>query len=85
MAAVIIAPGGARRYVIDLNTRGIPRSHRWATATATAKAQLSHLARVARYLAGGDRVQSATSHPSRMCLRFSPPQANCNACPGEMR
>lgn len=85
MAAVIIAPGGARRYVIDLNTRGIPRSHRWATATATAKARLSHLARVARYLAGGDRVQSTSCHATHMRLRCSPAQTNRSVRPGKMR
>lgn len=83
MAAVIIAPGGARRYVIDLNTRGIPRSHRWATATA--KARLSHLARVARYLAGGDRVQSTSCHATHMRLRCSPAQTNRSVRPGKMR
>lgn len=83
MAADIIAPGDARRYVIDLNTRGIPLSHRQATATE--KALPSRLAHIARYLASGDRAQSASCHATDMRLRFSPPQTNRSVRPGEMR
>lgn len=69
MAAVIIAPGDARRYAKHLSAPGIPPR---VPTTRTASALRSHgLLRIADYPLAGHQAQFIHCHPSGSYMRLS--------------
>ncbi len=69
MAAVIIAPGDARRYAKHLSAPGIPPR---LLTTCTANALRFHgLLRIANYILAGHQAQSTPCRPSGSYMRLS--------------